>query len=110
MCFYVALLCPPPSCCALLPMPTVLPQRRCCEAATIPKRCSKPLLTMRKAIEPVAPITDHNARRLPPQEILIQGSEEPPIAQSDILLRAATSGRRRCPNNCCGLPSRSELR
>jgi hypothetical protein len=34
-------------------------------------------------IPPVTPDT------LPPDEILVRGSEEPPVAQSEVLLRAA---------------------
>jgi len=45
-----------------------------------------------QAIKPVTPITDRTAHLLPLQETLVRGSEEPPIAQSDVLLRAATSG------------------
>ena len=58
---------------------------------------SKKLFVKAKSIEPVSPITDHNAHLLPQQETLVRGSEEPPVAQSDILLRAATSGQETPP-------------
>ena len=55
------------------------------------------LFTKARKIEPVALIRQHNTGHLPEVETLVRGSEEPPVAQSDILLRAATSAKETPP-------------
>lgn len=46
-----------------------------------------------KTIEPVVPLTRHNAGDLPEDESLVRASEEPPTHQADVLLRAAQGNR-----------------
>src|SRR5579871_59070 len=41
---------------------------------------AKLLFSDAKSVESVAPITDRNVHLLPPQETLVRGSEEPPMA------------------------------
>src|SRR5579871_4548335 len=53
---------------------------------------SKSMFVKATAIDPVKAITDRSVHLLPLQDTLVRGSEEPPVAQSDILLRAATWG------------------
>lgn len=52
--------------------------------------------TLQDAInmEPVVPLTRHNTGDLPDDQTLVRASEEPPVQQADVLLRAAQGGQK----------------